>query len=386
MSRPPNSTIVFLNLPVQSSSWLMGIDFQFFNLNRVFKGIKSIPDGAHLLHYSEASPEPDTSDKENAASSLRYGHWIECKEGFVHIFFWDEESHRLVMVEQNSLDYSKGMARLGDDYKYMVSYPGDADEWAKLTNMIDLEVIEEYLPTENGSGLVSTIMPSREERIALTEILNRNQPTPGTAAVKEDEEEINYTIIQHDKHRKDRTGQELTDDHFDKSWYLQELYGHDNELLIAELQLAFVSFVAVGSFCSGMQWLSLAKLVSTSKSFLDRSRNFFLTFLGTLHLQLIKLPPELLVDELNLHNQLNIKIYVEVMENFSNIFDNMNGDCCGKMKLNGNLQNIWHNIVATNQKFGIDLKQLKRSVDEENFEVFNLEDYDENDEDMPVIV
>lgn len=386
MSRPPNSTIVFLNLPVQSSSWLMGIDFQFFNLNRVFKGIKLIPDGAHLLHYSEALPEPDTSDKENAASSLRYGHWIECKEGFVHIFFWDEESHRLVMVEQNLLDYSKGMARLGDDYKYMVSYPGDADEWAKLTNMIDLEVIEEYLPTENGSGLVSTIMPSREERIALTEILNRNQPTPGTAAVKEDEEEINYTIIQHDKHRKDRTGQELTDDHFDKSWYLQELYGHDNELLIAELQLAFVSFVAVGSFCSGMQWLSLAKLVLTSKSFLDRSRNFFLTFLGTLHLQLIKLPPELLVDELNLHNQLNIKIYVEVMENFSNIFDNMNGDCCGKMKLNGNLQNIWHNIVATNQKFGIDLKQLKRLVDEENFEVFNLEDYDENDEDMPVIV
>jgi A1 cistron-splicing factor AAR2 len=64
----------------------------------------------------------------------------------------------------------------------------------------------------------------------------------------------------------------------------------------------------------------------------------------------------------------------------------MNGDCCGKMKLNGNLQNIWHNIVATNQKFGIDLKQLKRLVDEENFEVFNLEDYDENDEDMPVIV
>lgn len=386
MSRPPNSTIVFLNLPVQSSSWLMGIDFQFFNLNRVFKGIKLIPDGVHLLHYSEALPEPDTSDKENAVSSLRYGHWIECKEGFVHIFFWDEESHRLVMVEQNLLDYSKGMARLGDDYKYMVAYPGDADEWAKLTNMIDLEVIEEYLPTENGSGLVSTIMPSREERIALTEILNRNQPTSGTAAVKEDEEEINYTIIQHDKHRKDRTGQELTDDHFDKSWYLQELYGHDNELLIAELQLAFVSFVAVGSFCSGTQWLSLAKLVLTSKSFLDRSKNFFLTFLGTLHLQLIKLPPELLVDELNLHNQLNIKIYVEVMENFSNIFDNMNGDCCGKMKLNGNLQNIWHNIVATNQKFGIDLKQLKRLVDEENFEVFNLEDYDENDEDMPVIV
>ena len=74
------------------------------------------------------------------------------------------------------------------------------------------------------------------------------------------------------------------------------------------------------------------------------------------------------------------------MENFSDIFDAMSGNCCGKMKLKGNLQNIWHNIVATNKKFSIDLKQLKRLVDEENFEVFNLEDYDENDEDMPVIV
>lgn len=386
MSRPPKTTLVFLNLPVQSSSWLMGIDFQFFNLKQVFKGIKLIPDGVHLLHYSEALTEPDTSDKQNALSSLRYGHWIECKEGFVHIFFWDEELHQLVMVEENLLDYSKGMAHLGDDYKYMVNYPGDAEEWTKLTNMIDFEIIEEYLPTKNGSGAVSTIMPSREERIALTEILNRNQTSDKTPPVKEDEEEINYTIIQHEKHREDRTGQELTDDHFDKSWYLQELYGHDNELLIAELQLAFVNFVAVGSFCSGMQWLSLAKLVLTSKSFLDRNKNFFFQFLCTFHLQLIKLPSELLVDELNLHNQLNIKIYVEVMENFSDIFDAMSGNCCGKMKLKGNLQNIWHNIVATNKKFSIDLKQLKRLVDEENFEVFNLEDYDENDEDMPVIV
>lgn len=386
MSRPPKTTLVFLNLPVQSSLWLMGIDFQFFNLNRVFKGIKLIPDGVHLLHYSEALKEPDTSDKENAVSSLRYGHWFECKEGSVHIFFWDEESHHLVMVDESLLDYSKGMAKLGDDYKYMVNYPGDAEEWTRLTSMIDFEVLEEYLPTKNGSGAVSTIMPSREERIALTEILNRNQTATKTSPVKEDEEEINYTIIQHEKHRGDRTGQELTEDHFDKSWYLQELYGHDNELLIAELQLAFVNFVAVGSFCSGMQWLSLAKLVLTSKSYLDRSKNFFFNFLCTFHLQLIKLPSELLVDELNLHNQLNIKIYVEVMENFNDMFDTMSGDCCGKLKINGNLQNIWHNIVVTNKKFGIDLKQLKRLVDEENFEVFNLEDYDENEEDMPVIV
>ncbi len=63
------------------------------------------------------------------------------------------------------------------------------------------------------------------------EILNHNQTSTKTPPVKEDEE-INYTIIQHEKHREDRSRTELTDDHFDKSWYLQELYGHDNRLLV----------------------------------------------------------------------------------------------------------------------------------------------------------
>lgn len=370
MATPPDTTVLFANLPLLSSAWLMGIDLQFFNLNRVFKGIKSIPEGMHLVHYSELV---DTEAHQGGASALRYGNWIRCTEGTVHVFFWNEESSQLLVVDGTLLDYSKAIANLGEDYKYMVSYPGRGSEWSELTSLVDYEVIEEFLPIQNGTGVVSTIMPSREERMALTDVLNRDRKVTTTQ-----EDEIGYTIIQFQRHRREKTGHELTMDHLDKSWYLEELFGHDMELLVAELQLSFVNFVAIGSFCSGMQWLLLAKLVLFSQSWLLDHRLFLVRFLQLLRLQLQQLPSELLVDELQLHNQLNVKTYVEIMEKFSDIVGGMAGDRL--------LLDLWHTIVTVNQKFNIDLDKLKPEIDSSNTEVFNLDDYDPNDEEMPVIV
>lgn len=386
MSRPPKTTISFLNLPPESSQWLFGIDFQFFSLKQIFKGIKLIPDGVHILHYSEAATDKTKPDQDEALSSLRYGTWLECREQSVHIFFWDEDLHLLVLVDKNLLDYSKGMGNLGENYKYMVDFPGDEVEWNNMTSMIDFEVIEEYLPIQFDGGLVSTIVPSREERIALSDAMSRGSAILA-ASTEQIDEELQYTIVQFDKPRTNRIGRERTEDHFDKTWLLEELYGHDIELLIAELQLSFINFVTVGSFCSGMQWLTLAKLVLASKHYLQTHKNFLLTFMQCFYLQLRKLPSELLVDELKLHNQLNIKIYVEIMENFCDYFDQYTSQaCCGKLKVDGLLRSIWNNVIAVNKKFGLDLNHLKRQVDEENMEVFNLNDYDEGDEDMPVIV
>lgn len=407
LSKPPQTTLVFENLPSKANLnlWLMGIDTQFFNINNIFRGIKLIPAGIHLFHYSIP---PNNENQQSSvplseaimSSSSRFGIWFDCKDNDVLILRWDDASERLSIIDpkkdEEELNYSRCLSIIGDIYPFMVSYPENALKWFNsLINYIDFEVIQEFVPCDNDmySGDITSMMPSKEENMVLIDALEKANPKALSSLEDQTDKELKYTIIQF-KINKENTEsvEEVTENYLDKSWYLNQLYGNDIELMLGELQLSFINFVILGNFCSGLQWLNILRLILMSKKFIKSSQKVALDFLTIFQNHLEQLPKEYLIDDLALNNLLDLQKYILIIENFArDIFPqdswDLNG-CCGKMKLSGFIKEKWQRILDINKsKFNIDFEKLGgRNIDENKIEVYDLNDYDENDEDAPAIV
>lgn len=349
MSRPPKTTLVLSSIKSLGKDAVVGIDTQFFTVNNLLMGIKLIPAGVHLFHFSNSVDD---------GTSVRYGWWFECKENDILTVQWTEDS--CVFLPQTTVPED-----LGNMYQQMVEYPEDPVVWGHLTEYIDSEVIEEF--TSGASVPVTTSTPLKEENMVLVDILMSRDPKQ---KIEPDTDELGYTIIQHKglgavPHA---NVSQVTRIALDRSWYLNELYGHDLELLLAELQLSFVHFVVLGNICSCTQWLSILKLILMSSSFLQCNTSFAGSFVGVFVAQLQKIPPEYMSSALDLA-VIDFRVYLEVMENLYHIF--------GPAK-------VWTRLREVNRLFGITLDFSSR-FDEDNFEVFDMNTYDENDEDAPAI-
>lgn len=402
VSRPPQTTLILEGVPKDASGkWLIGIDTQFFNVTDLLHGIKLIPEGVHLFHYSvPVSPTEDTKrtpDEPFAASSLRHAFWFECRDGDILLARWDSELERLVFVNPEDtieeLNYTKALSNLGELYTLMVTYPEDPGKWLGLTNFIDFELIQDLLPlaTETYSGEISTIMSSREENMVLLDTLKSKNPTQQYE--EQSNSELKYTIFEFKRPKDASQGvEDITTNYLDKSWYLEELYAHDMEFLLGEMQVSFLNFVLLGNFCSGIHWCNMLKLVLMLAKFMIRSQAFSLKFLDVLKDQLHILPKEYLVDDVGQNTFIDLRTYADTMENFTKdiipTWEENNANCCGKMKMGGVILEKWSNIVILHkQQFGLDLNSLgAAAVDENNMEVYDLDQYDENDEDAPAIV
>lgn len=407
MNKPPKTTLLFKNVPTNTTNWLVGIDTKFFNINQLLKGIKLIPNGIHFIHYS--LPSQTTGSTTSALeTSIRYGRWIECCDHLI-VFVWDSEAEKFDILdgksEQESLNYSKHTMDVGDVYPFTIPYPENEDLWKSICNYVDIEVIQEFIPynSEHYSNEINTITPSKEENMVLMEKLLQHQANRSNGSMDvqdQSHDELRYTIIQFLANRDtDKLPtkspvpvEQISNDYLDKSWYINKLYGHDFELLLGELQVAFTLFIILGNFCSGLQWINILKLLLMGKSFMNSNKSFSLNFLKAFEAQLQVLPEEYIGDNISLNSAVDTKTFISIMENFiKDIFPEEQwnqGDCCGKMKLDGFINQKWGQVMATiHRKFNIDIRKLRNSqFDDDQFEVFDLNDYDQDDEDVPAIV
>lgn len=348
MSTPQKTTLIIQNIDTLA---VVGLDLLFFNVNELLRGIKLIPPGIHFFHYSASTEKGD---------SIRYGKWFQCSDGDIITVDYSEDTC-------NFIHNVNVPPTLGSDYAYMVPYPGDTTKWAELTRYVDMEATEEYIPA--GESPITTATPLKEENMVLIEALKARDPNQQFE--DQDGKELRYTIVQF-KLRGPDDGSivaERTANSLEKSWYLVHLFGHDPELLLGEIQLSFVHFIILGNLCSCTQWLTLLKLVLMSASFLGRHPKFGQEFLGLLLAQLDNLPVEYM--STSGMGVVSMKEYTDIMENLSYI--RIDDGLWGKIK------------VMSRRKFGIGL-QFAKEVDANNFEVFDLADYDEDDEDAPAVL
>lgn len=348
MSRPPQTTLVLGNV---SSLTIIGIDTQFFMANELIRGIKVIPEGHHFFHYSEST---------ETGEAIRYGHWFSCDDGDIISVEFSEDS---CVFTHNA----NPIPTLSTDYAYMVAYPESLETWTKLTKYVDAEALWEYCPPANIPILTAT--PLKEENMVLLETLHSRDSNQKFE--DQTDKELKYTILQFKLSgpRSSSDEVEVTRNFLEKSWYLTQLFGHDPELLLAEIQISFLHFIILGNLCSCTQWLMLLKLVLMSSRFLLGNMKFAQEFLGLLVLQLDKLPTEYM-SSLDI-GVVDMKTYTEVMEDLSYIRIN---------------DITWSKIRELNRhKFSFDLSFHKK-IDADNFEVYDMDDYDEDDEDAPAVV
>lgn len=346
MARPPRTTIV-LNLDAHINT--VGLDTKFLSAPNGFVGFKNIPAGTHLLHCCD--------DIQNGTSS-RTGQWFTCRDGDVIEATFDEKWDFTFSDEVPP--------NLGAIYSQMVDYPEDIKVWSKLSSSIDGTHLERICPQFES---ISTFTPLKEENTVLTSILKSRRPEQDF----QDQlgRELNYTVVDERSALLLQTSvfespSQLTIRMLDQLWLFTSIF--TPRAMLAEFQFAYATFIVLGNMCSCTQWLLLLKLVLMSPMCIREHDEFIYRLLLVLTAQLELIPLEYM-DETDA--VVDVNAFCRIMENLAYELENRRG---------------WASVVEVClRRFGYDFR-VTLAFDEERFEVYEIGDHDEWDEDAPAVV
>ncbi|KAK9904581.1 hypothetical protein M0R45_000546 [Rubus argutus] len=237
------STLLFLGVPQYT---LIGIDTQMVSVGPAFKGIKMIPPGPHFVYYS-------SSTRDGNDFSPITGFFVHSGSSQVIVRKWDEQEERLVKLpEEEEERYCQAVRNWEFDRHlgpYNLSQYGD---WKRLSNYITKSTIERIEPI-GGEITVHLNLP------CINTLLKRGID-----------------------------GQQLTSMNLDKTQLLESVlledYGGSEDMLLGELQFAFVAFLMGQSLEAFLQWKSLVSLLfgCTEAPFHTRSQ-LFVKFIKMIH-------------------------------------------------------------------------------------------------------
>ncbi|CAL2248388.1 unnamed protein product [Prunus armeniaca] len=278
-------TLLFLDVPQHT---LIGIDTQMFSVGPDFKGIKMIPPGPHFVYYS-------SSTRDGKEFSPIIGFFVDAGPSEVIVRKWDQQEERLVKVpEEEEERYCQAVRSLEFDRHlgpYNLSQYGD---WKQLSNYITKSIIQRIEPiggeiTVASESTMRVNTPSTMMEKALDEQLNASRCS--TPSDKSQTRGCYYTSIPRVIKRKGIHGQQLTSLNLDKTQLLESVlledYGGSEDLLLAELQFAYIAFLMGQSLEAFLQWKSLVSLLfgCTEAPFHTRSR-LFAKFIRVIYYQL----------------------------------------------------------------------------------------------------
>ncbi|KAM7520305.1 hypothetical protein LguiB_019267 [Lonicera macranthoides] len=279
------ATLLLLDVPQFT---LIGIDTQMFSAGPTFKGIKMIPPGPHFIYYS-------SSNRDGTTFSPMIGFFVDASASEVIVRKWDQQTERLVKLsEEEEERYSQAVKNLEFDRQlgpYTLSQYGD---WKRLSNYITKRIIERVEPIGGDitiaceSDIVDQIPKTTMER-ALAEQLKSSKFSKSMDNPKR--RGCYYTPIPRFIKHKEIRGHELTSLNLDKTELLESVltrdYGGAEDLLLAELQFAFITFLMGQSLEGFLQWKNLVSLLlgCTEAPFRTRSQ-LFTKFLLVIYYQL----------------------------------------------------------------------------------------------------
>lgn len=253
------ATLLLLDVPQFT---LIGIDTLMFSVGPVFKGIKMIPHGPHFVYYS-------SSNRDGSKFSPIVGFFIDTCPSEVIVRKWDQQDERLVKLsEEEEERYCQSVKSLEFDRElgpYTLSQYGD---WKRLSNYITKTTIERIEPiggeitVAHESGMVGNTPKTSMEK-ALDQQLRNSKFSK--SADKSQKRGCYYTSIPRVIKHKGIHGQELTSLNLDKTQLLESIlmkdYGGSEDLLLGELQFAFIAFLMGQSLEGFLQWKSLVSLL-----------------------------------------------------------------------------------------------------------------------------
>ncbi|KAL3035109.1 hypothetical protein AAZX31_02G232100 [Glycine max] len=252
-------TLLFLDVPQYT---LVAVGTQMFSVGPTFKGIKMIPPGIHFVYYSSSS-------RDGKEFSPIIGFFIDAGPSEVIVRKWDQQDERLIKLsEEEEERYSQAVKNLEFDRQLGPYNLSHYEDWKRLSNFITKSVIERLEPIggeitvecENEIVRNTTKMPMEEAIDKQLKVGNS-----ATSVGKSPRKGCYYTSIPRVVKCKGISGQELTSLNLDKTQLLETLlakdYGDSEDLLLGELQFAFIAFLMGQSLEAFLQWKSLVSLL-----------------------------------------------------------------------------------------------------------------------------
>ncbi|KAK7203765.1 A1 cistron-splicing factor [Myxozyma melibiosi] len=331
---PPKTTLILHNVP---DKCLLGIDLQFFTSTLDFNGIKVIPAGVHVLHWSPPTPSaatsgilparrirrlPDDEQEEAAVAdqtpadddgvplnskfapgetvmsnmNLRMAKFFEAKEGRVIQMAWKDEVEEFVESDQDLSGRD-----LIDLYSHLLPYPDSTPPYSDLTSLLTPELLSTFLPLSyvESNVPISSITASSADSILLNQAIAKASSTSSSSssskrASSTDEDRESFRFLAFDLKRQrtwpeGATGRQITAAALDRSWFLNDLISRERDgnynAIVAELQLCFLLLVLLANYAAAEQWKRLLDLLCSSQSALYTHASLYLSLLATLEAQ-----------------------------------------------------------------------------------------------------
>ncbi|XP_078431214.1 AAR2 protein family [Wolffia australiana] len=279
------ATLLVLDVPPFT---LFGIDTQMFSVGPLFKGIKMIPPGPHIVYYC-------ASNRDGTDFSPVISFFIYTSISEVVILKWQQQEENLVKLsEEEEGRYSQAVKNLAFDRNlgpYALEHFG---QWKQISDYVSKDTIKRLEPIGGEisimyeQNLVDTVhITSGERKLAEQLEAIRFSKASGSSPTRG----CFYTHIPALVKHKGATREELTMLNLDKTQVLENIltkkFGGQEDLLLGEFQFAFIAFMMGQSLQAFYQWKSLVILMfnCTEAPFHVRTR-LFSKFVKALYYQL----------------------------------------------------------------------------------------------------
>lgn len=255
------ATLLLLDVPQYT---LVGIDTQMFTVGPAFKGIKMIPPGPHFVYYSSSS-------KDGKQFSPIVGFFVDAAPSEVIVRKWNQQEERLVKVPEDEEErFCQAVKSLEFD-RYLGPYNlSQYGEWKRLSSYLTKTIIKRIEPiggeiTVACESEMDKNSPKTSIERALDAQLGTGKFSASTSVDQSKKRGCYYTTIPRVIKRRGMEGKELTSLNLDKTELLESVlikdYGGSEDLLLGELQFAYIAFLMGQSLEAFFQWKSLVSLL-----------------------------------------------------------------------------------------------------------------------------
>lgn len=271
------ATLLLLDVPQYT---LVGIDTQMFTVGPAFKGIKMIPPGPHFVYYSSSS-------KDGKQFSPIVGFFVDAAPSEVIVRKWNQQEERLVKVPEDEEErFCQAVKSLEFD-RYLGPYNlSQYGEWKRLSSYLTKTIIKRIEPiggeiTVACESEMDKNSPKTSIERALDAQLGTGKFSASTSVDRSKKRGCYYTTIPRVIKRRGMEGKELTSLNLDKTELLESVlikdYGGSEDLLLGELQFAYIAFLMGQSLEAFFQWKSLVSLLLSCIEAPFRTRSHLFT-------------------------------------------------------------------------------------------------------------
>lgn len=271
------ATLLLLDVPQYT---LVGIDTQMFTVGPAFKGIKMIPPGPHFVYYSSSS-------KDGKQFSPIVGFFVDAAPSEVIVRKWNQQEERLVKVPEDEEErFCQAVKSLEFD-RYLGPYNlSQYGEWKRLSSYLTKTIIKRIEPiggeiTVACESEMHKNSPKTSIERALDAQLGTGKFSASTSVDQSKKRGCYYTTIPRVIKRRGMEGKELTSLNLDKTELLESVlikdYGGSEDLLLGELQFAYIAFLMGQSLEAFFQWKSLVSLLLSCIEAPFRTRSHLFT-------------------------------------------------------------------------------------------------------------